>query len=105
MRGSAILAMSLFLLSGCASQRPVLYPNEQFNRRGAETANREIDECMRRADDSMASNGRAGTELSGAAVTQGLLHGLTGRQEPSAVYKNFVFRCLREKGYSPVRWD
>jgi outer membrane lipoprotein SlyB len=144
MRFSPIFAMSLLLLASCASQRPVLYPNEQLKRVGMETANREIDECMRRADEYVASDGRGGGALTGAAkgaatsaavgaaaggaggavvgragagaavgaagggaagATRGLIHALTGKKEPSAVYKNFVFRCLREKGYSPIGWD
>jgi hypothetical protein len=144
MRVFLILGMSLILVAGCASQRPVLYPNEQFKRVGTETANQDIDECKRRADEYLASDGRSGGALAGAATgaaasatvgaaaggaggavvgragtgaavgaagggtagaTRGLLQGLVGKQGPSPVYKNFVFRCLREKGYSPLGWD
>jgi len=144
MRVFLIFGMNLLLLAGCASQRPVLYPNEQFKRVGTETANRDVDECMRRADEYLASDGRAGGALEGSATgaatsatvgaaagaaggavvgragtgaavgaagggaagaTRGLLRGLMGKQGPSPVYKNFVFRCLREKGYSPIGWD
>lgn len=144
MRVFLILGINLFLVAGCASQRPVLYPNEQFKRAGTETADRDVDECMQRADEYLASDGRAGGALAGAAkgaatsaavgaaaggaggavvgragtgaavgaagggaagATRGLFQSLWGRQGPSPVYKNFVFRCLREKGYSPIGWD
>jgi hypothetical protein len=144
MRVALILGMGFILAAGCTSQRPVLYPNEQFQRSGTETANQEIDECKRRAGQYLASNGRSGGALTdaakgaatsaavgaaaggaggavvgragtGAAVgaagggaagaTRWLIQNLVGRQGPSPVYKNFVFRCLREKGYSPIGWD
>ena len=42
---------SLFLgASACASQRPVLSPNAQLTRVGPESAQRDINECMARAD-------------------------------------------------------
>ena len=45
----------------------------------------------------------------GAAVgaTQGFLRGLLGavNSEPNPTYKNFVNRCLIEKGYEPTGWD
>ena len=144
MRVFLILGTSLVLAAGCASQRPVLYPNEQLKRVGSETANQDIDECKLRADEYLASDGRTGGALAGAAkeavtsatvgaaaggaggavvgragtgaavgaaggsaagVTRGVIQGMMGRQGPSPVYKNFVFRCLREKGYSPLGWD
>jgi hypothetical protein len=40
---------------------------------------------------------------SGAAV--GLFYGLFSASEPSAAYKSFVDKCLREKGYEPVGWE
>jgi hypothetical protein len=139
-----VCLLNLCLLAGCSSQRPILYPNEQFKRAGTETVDRDVDECMRRADDYLASGGRAGGTAAGTAkgvatsstigaaaggaggsvvgragqgaaagaaggaaagATRGLFQGLMDKQGPSPVYKNFVFRCLREKGYSPIGWD
>lgn len=40
---------------------------------------------------------------SGAAV--GLFYGLFEASEPSAAYKNFVNKCLSEKGYKLVGWN
>jgi hypothetical protein len=136
---SAAIAM----LVGCASQRPVLYPNARLNQVGTSAAERDIDLCMRLAEDYVASDGRTGKTLEGAAVgggtgaavgaaagaaggavvgragtaaavgaagggaagvTRGLIHGLSGRHDPDPVYKNFVNRCLRERGYDPIGW-
>lgn len=33
----------------CSTQRPVLYPNEQYTRAGEETVQRDVDECLVRA--------------------------------------------------------
>ena len=55
--------------------------------------------------------GRAGTAAAvgaagggAAGVTRGLIHGLSGKKEHDPVYKNFVNRCLRERGYDPIGW-
>lgn len=37
----------LFVLSGCAIQRPVLYPNAKYNQVGPEIAQRDVDDCIR----------------------------------------------------------
>lgn len=52
--------------------------------------------------------GDAGT---GAAVgaaggaTRGLLRGLFSGREPDPVFREFVDRCLRERGYEPIGWE
>ena len=133
-----------FALAACASQRPVLYPNERLQRIGHAAADQDINECMQRAEQYVASGenggkaaeqtavgagtgaaigaaaggaggavwghagvGAAAGAAGGAAagVTRGLIHGLTRKQNPSPVYKNFVDRCLREKGYDPIGWQ
>jgi hypothetical protein len=144
MRKTFLFTLCLMMFSGCAAQRPVLYPNDQFKRVGPGVADRDIDECMRQAEGYVASDSRtaktvegmarrAGTEAAvdaaagaaggavvgragtGAAVgaagggaagaTRGLIYGLAGKQSPSPVYKNFVNRCLRDKGYDPIGWN
>ena len=30
---------------------------------------------------------------------------MSGKSNPSPVYKRFVDRCLREKGYDPIGWN
>src|SRR5512139_1875296 len=64
-------SVSILLLlgaAGCASQRPVLYPNEQFKRVGSSMAERDVDDCMRQAEAYVASNGRTAGALQGAAT-------------------------------------
>jgi hypothetical protein len=107
-------------------------------------AERDIDDCMRKAEEYVASNGRTGSAIQGeaagaatsatigaaagaaggavvgragtwagigaasggaAAATRSLIHGLAGKQDPSPVYKNFVHRCLRDKGYDAIGWQ
>jgi len=139
-----LFGIALFGLVGCATQRPVLYPNEQFKRVGSSVAERDIDDCMRHAEEYVASNGRTGSAVQGAATgaatsasigaaagaaggavvgrgvtgaaigaasgsaataASSLIHGLTRKQNPSPVYKNFVNRCLRDKGYDAIGWQ
>jgi len=138
-----VCAAAITALGGCASQRPVLYPNARLNQVGTSAAERDIDLCMRMAEDFVDSDGRTGKALEAAAVgggtgvavgaaagaaggsivgragtaaavgaagggaagvTRGLIHGLSGRHGPDPVYKNFVNRCLRERGYDPIGW-
>jgi len=66
-----ILAAAIAALVGCASQRPVLYPNAHLNQVGTTVAERDIDLCMRMAEDYVASGGRTGKALEGAAVGGG----------------------------------
>jgi hypothetical protein len=50
-----------------------------------------------------AGSGSAIGAAGGATV--GLLRGLFRRPKPGQGYKNFVDRCLRERGYEPVGWE
>jgi hypothetical protein len=50
-----------------------------------------------------ASRGAAFGAATGA--TAGLVRSIFSSPQPSGAYKNFVDRCLREKGYEPVGWD
>ncbi len=47
---TAILLSLSVGLSACATQRPVLYSNEHLMRVGSTVAERDIDECMQRAE-------------------------------------------------------
>jgi hypothetical protein len=139
----AIICIQLMLV-GCAAQRPVLYPNAQLKRVGAGTAERDVDECMRQADDYIRSGGEAGKTLENAGVGAGTgaaigaaggaaggsivgragtgaaigaaggaaagatrvaVHEMFRKRGPSPVYRNFVNRCLRDKGYDPIGWQ
>ncbi len=51
----------VLVVGGCASTRPVLYPNERFNAVGAEAAERDIGICMDLAESAGADSGGSGT--------------------------------------------
>ncbi len=44
-----LLVNVVFLFVGCASQRPVFYPNNQFNTAGKTVSKQDVDECMKSA--------------------------------------------------------
>ena len=57
---SPVLLVSLALvLGGCSARRPVLYPNEQYNHAGEAVAQRDIDDCMSRAEQYVKSGGQS----------------------------------------------
>lgn len=130
-----ILSM-LLLLGACATaQRPVLYPNAHLKNVGDSLAQRDIDDCMRAADDAGVSRSnnqvaKRGTEgaavgaaaggvgtlirggsvgggaAAGAAVggAAGAVHGAF-HNDVNPTYRNFVQRCLRERGYDVIGWQ
>jgi outer membrane lipoprotein SlyB len=131
----AFLGVAIMICSACAEKRPVLYPNAHLKQVGNETAQRDIDECLRYAKDSgaegnqgadiakstargAATGGAVGTATgavlgnlgrgaaAGAAggAAGGLVHGALKSDEPDPVFRNFVNRCLKEKGYDPIGW-
>ena len=125
------------VLAGCASQRPVLYPNAKYKQVGEATARRDVDDCIRLAEQAGASHGggdravRRGAEgaavggvtgavagaiggrnvldsaAAGAAVGGAAAgtHGAIRSDEPGAIHKNFVQRCLAERGYDVIGWQ
>jgi outer membrane lipoprotein SlyB len=123
------------LLGCAAHQRPVLYPNEKLSRVGQEQAQKDIDQCMQMAEayvkkhqDSKVAEGAlkggavgAATGAAIGAVTGdfgrglaagaaggaagGATYGLFKAAEPSPIYKEFVDRCLRDKGYQSLGWQ
>ncbi|MBP9020123.1 MAG: cell envelope biogenesis protein OmpA [Syntrophobacterales bacterium] len=129
------LILALLFLAGCAGQRPVLYPNSHLQQVGEEQAQRDISECMQKAEAYVKANpgaqvagetviggvtgtiagsvagavdndlgrGAAVGAASGAAV--GLVRGVVKASQPSPVFKSFVNRCLKEKGYEPLGWE
>lgn len=144
MNPSILTALAMIVMAGCASQRPLLYPSEQFKRVGGATAEREINACLNQAQEYVAADartrsalqetvtstassatigatagavsgaisGRAGPAAAigaagggAAALTQGLIHGVSSKSAPSPLYKDFVNRCLRDKGYDPIGWQ
>jgi outer membrane lipoprotein SlyB len=73
---SLLLASGLVAVTGCGARRPVLYPNEQYTRVGEPAAQRDITDCMQRAEEYVKSGGadaetarRVGTQTAvGAGV-------------------------------------
>jgi outer membrane lipoprotein SlyB len=128
------LVTAVMFLAGCASQRPVLYPNAYLKKVGEEQARRDIADCERLADEYVRSDegaqvakstaaGGAGGAVVGTAVgavtgdigrgagvgaaagaAGGLVRGVSKASEPDPLYKNFVNKCLRDKGYEPIGW-
>ncbi|MEE9344389.1 MAG: glycine zipper family protein [Methylococcales bacterium] len=45
------LILMIITMMGCASNRPVLYPNEQFQQKGRQAADSAIDQCNALADE------------------------------------------------------
>jgi len=131
---NALCMVALLALLGCGTQRPVLYPNEHYQKAGGSQAEADIEECSLRAQEYVDSNptidvakdtavgggfgaavGAAGGAVVGSAgrgaavggatgATAGLLRGLFRSSEPDPLYKSFVEKCLREKGYEPMGW-
>ena len=127
--------LGALLLVGCASQRPVLYPNSTLQQRGDVAGDRAIEGCMQRAEaagldyskgnvarrtaESGAVGGAGGAvagaiygsaargAVAGAAggATAGLIRGLFDRNDPAPVYRAYVNRCLAEQGYVSIGWD
>ncbi|MDI6744991.1 MAG: hypothetical protein QMD07_06400 [Thermodesulfovibrionales bacterium] len=125
----------IFLAGCASSGGPVLYPNAHFKAVGKEQAEIDIAECERLANEyiktnpggdvagSTAAGGAGGAVVGGAvgAVTGnigkgagvggaagaagGLVRGISKSSRPSQVYKNFVSRCLKGKGYEPIGWQ
>lgn len=113
----------------------MLYPNPHLSRVGQGQAQQDIAECKQLADEHVASGGvgavAGGTAVGGAAgaaigaasgaiggsagigaaagaaagAIAGFIAGLFRASEPSPMHKDFVNRCLRERGYEPVGWQ
>jgi outer membrane lipoprotein SlyB len=130
----AFIAVFL-LLGCAAHQRPVLYPNAKLNSVGQEQAQGDIDQCMQTAEayvkkhqDSKVAEGALKGGAIGAATgaaigavrgdfgqvlaegaaggaAAGATYGIFKAAEPSPLYKQFVNRCLKDKGYEPLGWE
>jgi outer membrane lipoprotein SlyB len=104
MRVLAALGIIVIVIAGCASQRPVLYPNEYTRRVGKLAADRDIDEGTQRAKEPGAAPivepvSVGSPDSQGAAISE-----LFDKFELSSGQKVFVNKCLRDKGYDPVGW-
>jgi outer membrane lipoprotein SlyB len=62
--------MIVLMAAGCATTKPVLYPNDHFSRVGREAAERDIESCMRLAE-SAGADSAPSSAGQGAAQTFG----------------------------------
>ena len=129
------LLVGVVVLAGCATARPVLYPNSTTQLGGKQASDAAVKACTQQADSANLSNGNGevarstGTGaviggVTGAAVgavfgnagrgaaagaagggAQGLVGGLFRAKQPSPVYQAYVNRCLRDKGYDVIGWQ
>jgi hypothetical protein len=136
-----MISSLLLGISACASQRPVLSSNAHLMRVGSAVGERDIDDCVARAEAASteghesdkenvaastatssvvgaaaggaggavvghAGRGAAAGAAGGAAASlmRGLLQGLFRSKPPDPSNRQFVDRCLREKGYEPAGW-
>ena len=104
------LILFIFII-GCAAKRPVLYPNQQMKQAGEVKVKEEIDACIQLAQASGAKGDKGeeiGKRAAGAAVvgaaSGALVHGMMTSGEPDVIFRGFVERCLREKGYDVIGW-
>jgi len=129
-----LLVIALLSLVGCATG-PVLYPNTHLRTVGDAQAQKDIAECKALADDYVKSDagimaakdtavGAAGGAVIGGAAgavtrnlgrgigvgaavggASGLVQGIIKGSEPTPLYKNFVNKCLQDKGYDIIGWQ
>jgi outer membrane lipoprotein SlyB len=72
-----ITSLSVGVLA-CASQRPVLSPNDHLMRVGASAAGQEIDECMARAEAAITEVGTSGENVVAGAATSSAVGAAAG---------------------------
>lgn len=77
LQGAMLLSL-LLGISACASQRPVLSSNEHLMRVGPEVGERDIDECMARAEAASAERGKASKDVVAAAATSSVVGAAAG---------------------------
>lgn len=144
---SALVIAAVAGLAACAqtgpqssSAKPVLYPNETFNRMGAQAAQAHVQACEGKAVDAgltprIQDNAVARSAAQGAAVggtlgavagifnggisrvaenaakgvvaggATGAVSGSFNNDKPNPIYRNFVARCVQEKGLEVIGWN
>ncbi len=131
MKKLILLSVVILSLVGCSSS-PKLYPNQKLQSVGKEQAEADIEKCKELADNYLESSkgkqvakGAGSGAIVGAAVggAFGLLTGNFGRGlgqgavmggaggaaggaiSPDQLKRNFVNKCLAERGYEVIGWD
>ncbi|NNC24112.1 hypothetical protein HKX42_09725 [Salinisphaera sp. USBA-960] len=122
-------AASLTVLAGCANQKPVMYGDHGNGvsqaikvceqrahahglsyRKGGHMARRSAERGAVGAAGGAAAGAIYGNAGRGAAagaaggVVTGLTQALFSSHKPAPIYRRYVNRCLRDKGYKPLGW-
>lgn len=88
-----VLALVLMIV-GCATQRPVLYPNAKLKRVGNEVAQRDVDDCMQLAEQYGVSPGRGDKAARGAGAGAAI-GGATGAVAGAISGRNVIDSAAR----------
>ena len=122
--------MALFL-TGCAST-PKLYPNAKLKNVGKAQAKADIAACTKNADKYLESpavkktlksaatgaviggaigvvgglfTGNVGRSAAVGAAVGGTAGGVSGALSPDQVKRQFINKCLKDKGYDVIGWS
>lgn len=122
----------IFCFTGCVS-KPVLYPNAYYKMVGEEQADKDITSAMNKADDldlnskwkeDVVNEGKDAARGAAIGTGYGLYRGDIGLgavagavagflwamvswmfpSKPTPVYKNYVDKDLKDKGYDVIGW-
>ena len=129
------IAAVVVALAGCATQQPVVYPNDYYKKVGASTAQADVAQCKRLAETSGVRASSRGPEPADVAINTGTgaavgaaggaVYGHAGRgaaagaagaaagtifrgvfrPRSNPAYHRFVEQCLRDKGYQVTGWQ
>lgn len=131
-------ALASLLLAGCATTKPVIYPNAHAQSVGQAQVDADVYECRSLAESAGATPHGGSTEQTAKAAVRGgavgaatgavggaiggapaqgakigaatgatasVLHALLREPTPNPAYRNFVERCLRDRGYDLAGWN
>jgi outer membrane lipoprotein SlyB len=130
-----VLGTAAFAASGCAAERPVIYPNAHCQQVGSAVAQSDVDQCLNLAQSSGVRGETRGPDSGDVAVNtgsaaasgaaRGAIRGNPGtaaassaagaaagtifrgfaRPKASQAHRRFVEQCLRDKGYQVTGWQ
>jgi hypothetical protein len=130
-----LFTILLFILSGCASPKPHIHPNEHYEDVGKEQADKDVKKTVNEADDmglnskwkkhtvktavAAAAGGGVGAavgaisgslmvgSITGAAVALigGVAAWIIDSMEPTEEYKYYVKDKLEKQGYKVTGWE
>ncbi len=128
-------ALVLLFMGCGSTTHVVLYPNAHLKEVGEVQTHNDIDACSKMADAYVKENpgakivggtivggatgalvggvagavigelGRGSAVGAAAGATAGLIRAAIKASKPSPVYKAYVNRCMKEKGYDPIGWS